>query len=363
MRRLPGLVIVITLCTVSAAAGQPAGSGANDLAVAGWAAIDQERYGEAFETFAAAIEVAPDDPSAWLGSGFAAYMLGQNEEAEERLEQALSLEPRLTDASRILGDLYHRTGRSQEAIATYEAALEHAPGDADIAGRLADWQTQDDLHDGFYESRGVHFRVLFEGPSDDALARRIVEMLEAAYLNVGGRLGTYPADAVTVILYTQQQFQDITRSPGWAAGIYDGRIHVPVRGALENRGELERVLTHEFVHALVVGLGGRTVPVWLNEGLATYFEPGGLARSTEMLGRVSARPSLSDLHTSFAGLPGAHAAVAYAMSADAVDRLISLRGPSAIVLLLKDLAQGVSFSSAFHRRMAVRYDEFERMVR
>ena len=136
-----------------------------------------------------------------------------------------------------------------------------------------------------------------------------------------------------------------------------------MRGALANRRELERVLTHEFVHALVVSLGGRTAPMWLNEGLATYFEPGGMGRSSEVLGRVTSRPSLSDLNTSFARLPGSYAAVAYTMSAAAVGRLISLRGPSAVVLLLRDLAQGVPFTPAFHRRMALRYDEFERMAR
>ena len=360
-------VIVLTVALLSgtplAYAAQQDAIGIAELGAKGWAAIEQQRYGDALDLFAAAAELAPAEPTVWLGSGFAAYMLGRSDDAERLLEHALSLEPQLIDASRILGDLYHRTGQTQKAIATYEKALELASDDADLAGRLADWKKQDQLHDRFYESRGVHFRVLFEGPSDDALARRIVEMLETAYLNVGGRLGTYPGDAVTVVLYTHEQFQDITRSPAWAAGIYDGQIRVPVRGALENRRELDRVLVHEFVHALVASLGGRAVPMWLNEGLATYFESGGLDRASKVLEVVTSRPSLGDLHGSFARLPGAHASVAYAMSAAAVDRLISMRGPSAVVLLLKDLAQGVSFSSAFHRRMALRYDEFERMAR
>lgn len=138
---------------------------------------------------------------------------------------------------------------------------------------------------------------------------------------------------------------------------------MPVRGALDRRAELDRVLTHEFVHALVAVLGSRTVPVWLNEGLATVFEPGGLNRATEVLASAGSQPALGDLHGSFAGLSGARARIAYALSAVAVDRMISLRGAPAVVLLLKDLARGVPFASAFHRRIALRYDEFERMVR
>ena len=44
---------------------------------------------------------------------------------------------------------------------------------------------QGELQDRFYESRGAHFSVLFEGPADEALARSIVERLEAAYWRVG----------------------------------------------------------------------------------------------------------------------------------------------------------------------------------
>ena len=64
-----------------------------------------------------------------------------------------------------------------------------------------------------------------------------------------------------------------------------------------------------------------------------------------------------------AGLPGVSASIAYAHSALAVDRMIGLRGASAVVLLLKDLAQGAAFDSAFHQRIAVRYDEFDRMAK
>ena len=357
------VVLATLLCLPPAARAQQGAANPVELANDGWAAVQERRFGDALAAFTAASEQVPDEPTFWFGGGLAAYMLGRTDEAEVSLERALNLEPRLADASRLLGELYYRTGRVQEAIATYEAALDHAPADPDFADKLGDWKRENRLQDRFYVSRGAHFRVLFEGPTDDALARRIVEMLEAAYWSVGGALRTYPPQAITVVLYTQEQFQDITRSPAWAAGAYDGQIRLPVRGALDRRGELERVLTHEFVHALVAALGGRTVPVWLNEGLATVFGPRGLNRASEVLASATSRPALRDLHDSFAGLSGARASVAYALSAVAVDRMISLRGAPAIVLLLKDLARGVPFASAFHRRIALRYDEFERMAR
>ena len=49
-----------------------------------------------------------------------------------------------------------------------------------------------------------------------------------------------------------------------------------MRGALDNRKELDRVLSHEFTHALIRTLAPRGVPAWLNEGLATALETGDL---------------------------------------------------------------------------------------
>ena len=114
--------------------------------------------------------------------------------------------------------------------------------------------------------------MLFEGRNDDALARRAVDFLEGAYRTVGNTLSTYPTQTITVLLYTEQQFHDITRAPAWSGGSYDGQIRIPTKGELKNPGQLERILIHEYVHALVAQLGSRRVPQWVNEGLATALD-------------------------------------------------------------------------------------------
>ena len=81
---------------------------------------------------------------------------------------------------------------------------------------------------------------------------------------------------------------------------YDGRIRVPLRTALDEPDELDRVLSHEFVHAVVAMLGGRTVPAWVNEGLATVLEPAGVADAEATLARhrcaAGAVDTASELH-------------------------------------------------------------------
>jgi len=231
-----------------------------------------------------------------------------------------------------------------------------------FARKLAEWLKESQLQDRFYETPGAHFRALFQGTADENTARRALEMLEAAYYRIGSALRTYPPKPITVVFYTQQQFADITRSPAWSAGVYDGQIRVPVRNALDKPEALERVLAHEFVHALVAMLGGRSVPMWLNEGLATVYQPGGIEESEATLARAATRPSLTQLEESFRSLPDAAVPVAYAHSAMAVRRLIDLRSADGVVQLLQDLGRGSSLDTAFQQRIGLRYEDFDRMV-
>jgi tetratricopeptide (TPR) repeat protein len=357
--------VICLLFTILLPVVPAAQSGRRDpaaLAQAGATALDERRFGDALEAFTAATVSVPRDPSLCFGAGMAAFMLGRNADAQEWFEKALRLNPRYRGASEWLGELHYRAGRLKEAIEVYETALKHAPGAIEIEARLGEWRKEASLQSRFYETRGAHFAVRFEGPGDEMLARRAVERLESEYWRIGQTLTAYPPNPITVVLYTQQQFRDITRMPPWTAAAYDGRIHVPMRGALEQTEELDRVLGHEFVHAVVVMLGGRNVPVWLNEGLATMLERGGAEESERVLAATPARPALQQLHRSFSGVSSADAQVAYALSAKAVRRMMDLRSAAAVVTLLQDLARGVEFATAFHQNIGMRYEDFQAMI-
>jgi hypothetical protein len=71
---------------------------------------------------------------------------------------------------------------------------------------------------------------------------------------------------------------------------------------------------------------------------------------------------LTRLEGSFSRLSGADAWAAYALSGQAVQKMIQLRGAPAVVTLLQDIGRGVPFASAFQQRIAMRYEDFEAMV-
>lgn len=332
------------------------------LARAGWDALNAGRVTEAAVSFEAALQASPQQPSLLLGAGIAAHLQGRTDEARRLLLDALKLQPSLTEASLVLGAVLYRAGALDEAIATYQQALIYAPTHPRLLQQLEAWRREAALHERFDRRLASHFTILFEGPAEAQLADRAVAILEAAYLRIGTALYTYPADVITVVLYTREQFRDITQSPEWAGGSYDGRIRVPVQGALADPAEFQRVLTHEFTHALVHSIAPAGVPFWLDEGLAVRFEGSDPGRRRAPLAAATSVLPLARLERSFAGLSPEAAALAYAQSADAVSRLFDQAGAPAIVSLLEALHTGVPFSRAFEQTMFMSYAAFQRQL-
>src|SRR5437867_12833152 len=257
------------------AQGRAESSGAM-LGRQGWEAIRAGQITEASRLFHDAIAENAQDATLFLGAGLAAHLQGQEMEARSALQAAVRLNPKLTAASLLLGDISYRLGDLDTAVRTYEAALEVEPNNAHIRGRLERWRKEAALHNRFQQSLSPHFTVLFEGPAEQRLAAAAVDALEAAYWRIGTALLAYPPTVITVVLYTDEQFRDITRSPAWAGGVFDGNIRVPMRGALNDPRQLEKVLAHEFTHALIKSLAPRGVPTWVDDGLAVGFEMGDL---------------------------------------------------------------------------------------
>lgn len=357
-----GAVLVLT-AAVSLAAQErgPAAVGRE-----GFEALAAGRAHDAAGLFDEALKTAPHDARLLLGAGVAAQMLGRPDDARRHLLTALEYEPGLTAASLVLGEVLYRAGDLEGAIQTYAIALAQpgaAPASTErLARKVEAWRKEMDLHSRFGQRLGEHFTVLFEGPAEAELAHRAVEILESAYWRIGSTLYAYPPDVITVVLYTGEQFRDITQSPAWAGGAFDGRIRVPVRGALQNAREFERVLAHEFTHALVRAVAARSVPVWLDEGLAVYFEGSDPAPRRDEVRRAPELIPLARLERSFASLREEDARLAYAQSAVAVDLLIAHAGTPAVANLLTDIAGGMRFAEAFERHMFMSYAELQERV-
>jgi tetratricopeptide (TPR) repeat protein len=325
---------------------------------AAWTALNAGQARAAADGFREALASDPKNARLHLGAGMAASLERRDADARDEFERALTLDPKLAQARALLGQVQYRLGDRLLAVRTYETLVAMTPDDRDARATLERWRREADLHDRMDQAVGSHFTVRFEGPAEAELAAEALEALDRAYWRIGQLLGTYPSEPIAVVLYTGEQFRDITRAPSWAAGAYDGVIRVPMRGALDKREELDRVLSHEFTHALIRTLASRGVPTWLNEGLATALESGDLGWAEK---QVAVQPPvpLRALQGGFAKFTGGQAQLAYATSALAARRLLDEAGGFAVANLLRDLGEGIAFDAAFLHRIQRPFSEFQ----
>ena len=329
---------------------------------AGWDALSAGQARAAAEAFREAIAADPKNARLHLGAGTAAFLERRDEDAKRELELTLELDPRLKEARVLLGQVLYRAGDLPAAIRTYEIVVRDTPTDKKSVDWLDRWRREADLHDRMRQTIDAHFTVSFEGPEEAGLAALALEALDRAYWRIGDRLATFPTNPVSVVLYTTEQFRDITRSPPWAAGAYDGTIRVPMGGVIDDPKELDRVLAHEFTHALVRTLAPRNVPTWLNEGLATALETTDLGWAQDRVRRAGQPIPLDGLRTSFGRFTGDQARLAYATSALAVERIINESGGFAIANLLRDLGEGIDFNTAFVHRIQRPLADFQAAI-
>lgn len=325
----------------------------------GWTAIDSGKPAIAIEAFREAIRLDPKNARLRLGAGTAEFLQRHDMEARAYLEQALELDPGLTRARAQLAQVIRRQGDLQDAIRQYEIVAGELPNDPGVRATLERWTRERDLHDRMLTAVGNFFTVQFEGAQDAAMASQALDSLNRAYWRITDVFGLVPQKSVPVVLYSGEQFQDITRSPKWAAAAFDGIIRVPMKGAGEKGEDLDRVLAHEFTHALIRSVATRGLPTWLNEGLASALESDDLDWATSRMAKASRMPSLTALSSSFAKLSGGDAQVAYAASALAAKRLLDEAGGPAIANLLRDLGDGVPFEEAFLHRIQRSLADFE----
>jgi tetratricopeptide (TPR) repeat protein len=325
----------------------------------GWAAINAGKPAVAIDAFRDAIKLDPKNAMLRLGAGTAEFLARHDPEAKAYLEQALDLDPKLTRARAQLAQVIKRQGDLSEAIRLYELVAAEAPDDAGLRDTLDRWKRERDLHDRMRLEVGDHFTVSFEGAKDAAMAEQALTSLDRAYWRVCDLFAAFPPKSIAVVLYSGEQFRDITRSPRWAAAAFDGIIRVPMQGAGKKGEDLDRVLAHEFTHALIRSLATRGLPTWLNEGLASALERDDLAWATEIVGQTRNVPSLQMLSGSFNKFSANNATIAYATSAVAARRLLDQAGGPAIGNLLRDLGAGVPFDEAFLHRIQMSVADFQ----
>jgi tetratricopeptide (TPR) repeat protein len=329
-----------------------------------WAALERGDGSRAAAIFRDALDRSPRNALLHFGSANASLLLGRTDAAISSLKKAIEYDPKFLHAMVLLAQVAYGAADLDLAVRSLEKAVAIAPRDRDLAAQLVQWKKEADLHQGFQARAGVRFNVLFEGPAQRAIGDRVSAVLESAYWSIGKQLDIYPAATLDVILYSNKQFQEITRAPAWAGGGYDGRIRLPVGGALRSPQALDRLVIHEYVHSVVQAAATTGVPAWIHEGLASYLEPGDKAWARRALQGADDRIPLEDLVDGFSGFDAPTALVAYAESQVAAELLVERLSPY-VGAFLQLLGNGHTVDQALSRHgvePAAFYAEWRRRV-
>jgi tetratricopeptide (TPR) repeat protein len=365
-----GSIDVTKLAELEAAAQSGTMATVRRAALAHYAAgnfeLSRNSNDEAIEQYRAALPFAEKHPDLLAATlvRLAVVHLHRSEysAALEYLDRARGVVPNSLAVARLSGWAYYGLDRLDEAVAQWKIAQQIEP-DADVEKLLAKATTDLQAESGFRNGQTSHFTLHYEGSATPQLAAEILRALEEDFRAIQGQLRFAPQEPVAVVLYTQQDFRDITRAPSWAGAWNDGRIRVPVQGVSSVSDTLSRILRHELTHSFVRQKTFGHCPQWLHEGLAQWMEgrrTGDAARALVAAYDRRQYPPLKAIEGSWADFSATQAWMAYAWSLASVEYIVANSGMWGVERLLNELASGVAIEPALGSALQTNYQDIER---
>jgi Peptidase MA superfamily/Tetratricopeptide repeat len=317
---------------------------------------------QALEHAERALSVAPGQLTLLLNVAYLHLRSSEFSTALDLLDRARRVAPDSPDVAKLTGWADYGLNRLPQAIAEWTRAQQLRP-DGEVARALKKAQRDDQIEANFQEGVSAHFVLRYYGGAAPDLARAVLGDLENDFQYMASVLDYTPAEPIAVILYTNQDFADITQAPNWVGALNDGRIRIPVQGLLRVTPELAHVLRHELAHSFITQKTNGNCPIWLQEGIAQWAEgkrTGGDAAMLVALYDHHEDPSLSALEKSWMGLSTDFARIDYAWSLATVEGIAAMGSSVDLERLLDSLAAGASAEAAVRSVLRLDYADLNR---
>lgn len=274
----------------------------------------------------------------------------------------------------------------EPAIALLASRIQHARGHYQSALSLLEFVeasgTSSDYLESIIRSSGgyaqyfdtiesPHFVISYIG-KDEIVAHYAKDVLEAVYRQIGDALGLLPAERghkIPVEIYpdarglsgaTGLSIQEIETS-GTIAICKFHRLMIISPLATANGYGWADTLAHEYIHLVVSKKSKNSIPIWLHEGIAKFFEStwnGAAGRSLKphsekLLAEAVFQNNLitfDEMHPSMAKLPSQEAAgLAFAEVFTVIEFLTKKFGPSTLPKILELTGKGLKLEQALRK--------------
>jgi len=310
------------------------------------------------------LKLLPNDLSLTLSLGYLQVTQSHYLEALDLLLPAADRYPKSADIPMLLGSAYYGLENMDDAIAQWNKALAIADNPR-IHEAVAKAEREREITGSYLELRSEHFLLRYAGEQGEKLSGEVIDSLEGSFQDLARDLDYSPREVIVALLYPNQAFKDITRSPTWVGALNDGKIRVPVSGLTQVNAELARELKHELTHSFVRQITLGHCPTWFNEGLAQLEEGATSAAMGSQLARAVATgglPSFPLLEGPFLNLPQGQVALAYAKSLAALEYLRSTFDMIEIRNLLKAMPSQPDLGVLLQDELRLSYPAFEEEV-
>jgi hypothetical protein len=187
---------------------------------------------------------------------------------------------------------------------------------------------------------------------ESAAAR--IRAIDAQALDTALRSAGLETPGVVNVTLIAEDNAIVREMPDWvvARAFGDREILIfPARITRYPYDSLESVMRHEIVHlALYARAGGRPLPRWFHEGVATSVETGwSIADRTRLLLAALSGPTIENVHGLFRGDSQPDTTLAYLLAAALVNDLRERHGPDLPGRIARRVGAGSTFDVAFVR--------------
>ncbi len=323
---------------------------------------------DAINQYRQALIFAPDNVGLLLNLAVLYLKQSQFSTALDPLEHARRVAPAAGPiagaVAKLTGWAYYGSNKMDLAIEEWKRAERLNP-DPEVEQALAKAERDKSEEETYRENETSHFSLKYNGTATPDLARGILRALEEDFSDIESQLDYTPAEPIAVILYTGQDFADITRAPNWVGALNDGRIRIPVQGLNSVTPELARVLKHELTHSFVGQKSHGRAPTWLQEGVAQWMEgrrSGAAANALVDAASQNNVPPIGSLEGSWMALSGGSAAFAYAWSLAIVESIVQSGGITDISRLLDRIATASSTEAALREVLRLDYADLQQQT-